>query len=97
MPKGSYKVGQDVTEVLGVTKYETATEKQDNTRIDKNKFKNPIFKFLLRYSFFRKLLLNKKENKGFPTFLKKTDEPRIQNLPRKRVRGDLFNRINAQI
>jgi hypothetical protein len=30
---------------------------------------------------FRKLMLPKKENRGFPDFISKTDETRIQNMP----------------
>lgn len=35
----------------------------------------------MRYSWFRKLVLPKKEYKGFPKFIPITDETRIQNAP----------------
>jgi RNA ligase (TIGR02306 family) len=35
----------------------------------------------MRFAWFRKLVLPKKQSKGFPSFISKTDETRIQNLP----------------
>ena len=35
----------------------------------------------MRMAWFRKLVLPKKETKGFPSFINKTDETRIQNVP----------------
>lgn len=36
---------------------------------------------LMRMAWFRKLVLPKKKSKGFPEFISKTDETRIQNMP----------------
>jgi len=84
----NYKINEEVTDLLEIKKYET-NEDDENREYENNlkkakKFRHPIFKFLFRYSFFRKLLLNKekKENKGFPDFISKTDETRIQSLPK---------------
>ena len=38
-------------------------------------------RFLMRFAWFRKLVLPKKAYRGFPTFVSKTDETRIQNMP----------------
>lgn len=79
----SYDLDEDVTEILGITKYEPNNdniESKDNTEINK-KFQHPIFKFLFKFKIFRNLLLPKKQNKGFPEFISKTDETRIQNMP----------------
>jgi hypothetical protein len=78
-----YNVEDDVTEIMGIVKYEPNV---DNSNIEtkkehSSKFNNPIFKFLFKFSIFRKILLHKKQNKGFPEFISKTDEPRIQNMP----------------
>jgi len=81
LPEGKYELGDDVTEILGVTKYESESEKEDNVKIVKEKFKNPVLQYLMKYKLFRMLILPKKQNKGFPEFLSKTNEERIQNLP----------------
>jgi len=81
LPEGKYDLNDDVTDLIGIKKYESQSEKEDCDRSVKNKINNPILKYLLKYKIFRKLLLSKKENKGFPTFIKKTDETRIQNIP----------------
>ena len=74
-----YKVGDDVTEILGVTQYETTIDKEVES-----KESTPIKhypEFLIKMAWFRKLVLPKKQNKGFPNFISKTDETRIQNAP----------------
>ena len=81
LPKNkSYKVGDDVTEVLGITQYEPTmdVEKEESTA---KKRRYP--KWLMRWGWFRRLVAkgNKKQEKGFPKFLSKTDETRIQNAP----------------
>ena len=43
--------------------------------------KNKLKKFMMRYSWFRRLLLSKKQKVGFPYWVSKTDEERIQNIP----------------
>lgn len=78
-----YQLEEDVTELMGIKQYEATRdiEPQETTSEKNKKFQHPVFKFLFKYSFFRKLLLSKKQNKGFPEFIHKTDEPRIQNMP----------------
>jgi len=74
-----YKVGDDVTEILGVEKYEPD---QYNRKLPTGKKGSPKYpKFLLRFKWFRNLVLNRKDNRGFPRFISKTDETRIQNMP----------------
>lgn len=78
LPSGyKYKEGQDVTDVLGIKEYEGSMDDGGNNN-QKHK-KRP--KFLMKYSWFRKLFLPKKEYKGFPKFISITDETRIQNAP----------------
>lgn len=85
-------IGDDVTELLGITKYLSPSEldevqqQERNIELEKNKLK----KYLMRYSFFRKFFLNKKQKSSFPYWVKKTDEERIQNL------GDKFIQENAE-
>ena len=80
-----YKVGDDVTELLEIKKYEPHPEKPQSQ--PKNTKQYP--KWLTRYSWFRKLVFNKKDNRGFPRFISKTDETRIQNYPTVLNRKDL--------
>jgi|AntAceMinimDraft_10_1070366.scaffolds.fasta_scaffold26912_2 hypothetical protein len=80
LPEGEYNLGEDVTDLIGIKKYESSSDKEDSERIEKNKIKNPILKYLLRYKIIRKLMLPKKNNKGFPTFISKTNEERYQNI-----------------
>lgn len=92
-----YKVGDDVTKVLGITKIQTEEEKRlareaRDVRIDRvnarhKKFiKSKFGKFLMRHKFTRNIILTllggkKLKPKAFPDFISKTDETRIENIP----------------
>ena len=80
LPDGQYNIGDDVTDIMGVTQY-TGNMDIENEMLDKNKRKIKYPNFVMKIPFIRKLLLSKKEYKGFPDFIPKTDEPRIQNMP----------------
>lgn len=81
LPHGNYKTGDDVTDIMGIKQFEGNMDKERDDNTSKTKqITNPILKYLLKYKIIRKLLLTKKENKGFPTFVSKTDESRIQNV-----------------
>lgn len=74
-----YKIGDDVTEVLGITQYEATMDVEKEGSGTKKK-RYP--KFLMRWAWFRKLVSRgEKKEKGFPAYLSKTDETRIQNAP----------------
>lgn len=84
--KGSLKIvniGDDVTEYVGVTKYLSPSERADIEQQEKRikNEKNKLKKFMMRYSWFRRLFLSKKKKQSFPFWVKKTDEERIQNIP----------------
>lgn len=75
------KEGDDVTDILGVTKYDPQaeferTESLRLAQIDKNR----MSKFLKRYTWYRKLVF-RPTRAPFPAFIKKTDEDRIQLFP----------------
>jgi hypothetical protein len=82
LPKheSKYELDQDVTEELGVKKYEADQSVQ---RAPKERTpKNPILKFFYKFKIFRKLFSKTKYgNLRFPEFISKTDETRIQNIP----------------
>lgn len=82
LPPGNYKEGDDVTEVLGVVKYDEYSEevKQDTKK------KSPLRQFMFRHRITRPLANlifkpTRREKHGFPDFVAKTDETRIQNIP----------------
>lgn len=87
--------GQDVTKVLGVTHAPEQDEDEfeanaefGNTKV-KPKFKwlpKGLYNHLMKYQWFRTISLPKKEYKGFPKEVSKTDEERIQNC------GDIVNK-----
>lgn len=74
-----WKIGTDMTSYLKITKYLTPSEQKEiyNTKLEKNKLK----KYMMRYSWFRRLFMTKNQTRGFPYWVTKTDEERIQNIP----------------
>jgi len=74
--------GQDVTEILGITKYLSPSERDELTQEEKKiaTEKNRFKKFMMRYSWFRRLFLTRKQKHRFPYWVSKTDEIRIQSL-----------------
>ena len=82
LPDGNYKIGDDVTEILGITKYDPqlATENKLNKELEKTN--NPFIKFLLKFKFYRRYYMKKnKIPMEFPDWINKTDETRIQTKP----------------
>ena len=79
LPEGRYKrslEGTDVTEILDIKKYDPQAEQE---RIETSgERKSWLEKFLLRFSWYRRLF--PKTSGSFPSWIKKTDEERIQNL-----------------
>jgi tRNA-binding EMAP/Myf-like protein len=82
--KGNIKanIGTDVTDIIGVKQYESTRDIENEDAIKSaNKTKYP--KWLMRCKVFRQWVYKRdhREGKGFPTFISKTDETRIQNVP----------------
>lgn len=82
LPAGSTVCkGLDVTDVLGITKYDPQAQQEAQLLSKQPKMPtNPIVKFLMRFKWFRKIFLKPKRKGGFPDWIVKTDETRIQNL-----------------
>lgn len=78
-----WKVGDDVTDILGVTKYDPELEQENKVTENqgKKKPKNPIVKWLCRFKWFRNWYYPPKISGNFPDWIKKTDEERIENIP----------------
>lgn len=81
LPEGNYEIGDDVTDIIGITQYEPTMDKEEVSDTENEKTVKKYPKFLMRWVWFRKLVLPKKQSKGFPSFISKTDETRIQNAP----------------
>ena len=81
LPKGNYGVGDDVSDKLGVRKYDPQADleaKMLQERTDRQK--NKVSKFLMRYGWFRRFF-SFGNRATFPSFIRKTDELRIQLFP----------------
>ena len=76
LPKGKYKEGDDVTDIIDIKKYDPELSKETRMFED-SKSKNPIIKYLMKYKWYRKLFVTRVK-KGWPNFMVKTDEHRIQ-------------------
>lgn len=81
LPNGHYEFGQDVTELMGVKQYEPTMDV--GTPAEKESKPEPRYpKWLMRFAWFRKLVLRGKTlNRDFPSLVSKSDEQRIQNIP----------------
>lgn len=67
--------------MLGITKYDPQAQQEAQLLSKQPKTPtNPFVKFLMRFKWFRKLFLKPKRKGGFPDWIVKTDETRIQNL-----------------
>lgn len=77
LPEGDWKIGDDVTSILGIKQYEKTMDVEKPVEQPKKKYP----KWLMRFKWFRKLVLPPPNKTGFPDFIQKTDETRIQNAP----------------
>lgn len=80
---GYANIGKDVTEFLSITKYLSPSEREEAEQQERklSNEKNKLKKFMMRYSWFRRLFLSRSKKFGFPYWVSKTDEERIQNMP----------------
>ena len=81
LPDGIYPLGSDVTKVLGIEKYDPEAQQEAMlTQKQPNKPKSKFAQFMMRFKWYRKLFMKPKRKGGFPEWIVKTDETRIQNL-----------------
>ena len=82
LPEKEYAVGDDVTDILGVKKYEV--EAEPSVPSEKSKY-TPFQKFLLRHKLTaalgKRLCGQGNFKRAFPSFVQKTDETRVENMP----------------
>ena len=80
--EGPYEIGEDVTEILGIQKYDEYQETPPPREPEK---RSVIRQFLFKHRLTRALARriwggSNKERRGFPGFIDKTDETRVQTL-----------------
>jgi len=96
LPIGKWKEGDDLTEILGVKKYEKVDNnpiRYEKQRVPKVWYKKWIYLFKMNILFKLFPKLQKFERSPFPSNLvSKTDEERIQNIPSclDKYKGKLF-------
>ena len=67
LPNKKWKEGDDVTDILGVKKYDPELEEENNLiKNNKKKYKNPIIKYFMRFKWFRNLVEDNTFDKSFP-------------------------------
>lgn len=78
-------LGFDCTEILGIKKYETPTERRDSQIREPEGWlwrfikRNRATKWLSRYKWFRSMFYRRQKRSTFPPWIVKTDEIRLQN------------------
>lgn len=77
--QGEYEVEEDVTDLIGIKQYEATMDTDPNTNV--NSTENKHLCFLRHIPLIRRLVSSKQKDKSFPSFIHKTDEVRIQNIP----------------
>jgi hypothetical protein len=89
LPKKNWQEGDDVTKILKIKKIEEDKIPTPNNLMrlqttKKKLMKNPIIKYMMKYEWFRKLMIRlfvtTKKKSGWPKWVSKTDEERCQNL-----------------
>jgi hypothetical protein len=82
LPANKYSEGQDISSVIGLKKYDPEGEAEQKLIDEKvARSKNKLTKFLSKYPWYRRIFMTKKHRGGFPKFIHKTDEDRIQLFP----------------
>lgn len=85
LPKGNYNIGDDVTDIIGVKKWEPMEDerwwKELKAEPKKKKWYEKLF--LMKFKWYRRLIRynNRASRSSFPDFVSKTDETRIQAAP----------------
>lgn len=77
----TYELGDDVTDALGIKKYDPEAQREAMLLAkEPKKPKSAIARYLMRFKWYRKLFTKTVKKAGFPDWIVKADETRIQNL-----------------
>ena len=96
LPSGKrYALGDDVTDVLGIKKYDPQAAQEEKLLKSQQPQHGKFYTYMMRFKWFRKLFGKTKQQKAvFPSWIVKTDEERIQNctamFQREKAAGTLF-------
>lgn len=105
LPSGNYTIGDDVTELLHITKYEPQEEVQQDDAEPKSqkkvsKFRQWMFRCPVTAGLAQQIWGNSIKRKSFPDFIAKTDETRIQSMPfmlnRKDITFEAHEKVDGQ-
>jgi len=80
LPQKKYREGDDVTNIIGVTKYDPEAI-AENLVCKRQQQKTLIGKLLYRFAWYRKYFCKRGGKEKFPRGIHKTDEIRIQSCP----------------
>jgi len=89
-------LGFDCTEILGIKKYESPTERRDSQIREPEGWlwrfikRNRATKWLSRYKWFRSMFYRRQKRSAFPSWIVKTDEIRLQNYTQVLQTGGQF-------
>jgi hypothetical protein len=78
LKRKKYNLNDDVTNELEIKKYDPEAATERKIRIPKPRSR--LGKFLMRFKWYREIRKRKFKQSGFPGWISKTDESRIQNL-----------------
>lgn len=100
----SYNVGDDVTEELGITKYEPEADIPYSAVAKANREQNKFMKFMMKHAATRYLLKlfggKQAMKKAWPVFIQKTDETRVQSMPwvleNKDIKYEVTEKVDGQ-
>lgn len=82
LPVAQYEEGRDVTDLVGVKKYDPEAEKEARVAKQIEERQNgKIARYLAKFSWYKRILMIGKKRQQFPSFVVKTDETRIQKMP----------------
>ena len=80
-----WEIGEDVTSIMEVTKYDPQEQEDEPWYKNQNAMTVPKKWYqklpLMRFTWYRKMFGPKSRKAGFPDFISKTDETRIQSAP----------------
>jgi hypothetical protein len=78
-----YELGEDVTGLMGVTKYDPQEEEDWWKKLQQEPRRKSFWEKLplMRFKWYRAIVKSKSRKGGFPSFIPKSDETRIQNCP----------------